>query len=179
MNLIVTDIDVGDETLLEEASEEAGKIFLREMDALKRKVESAGRDSAVRALESSYDPERRQHRATDLLDHFLHRKERGSIVIYVTTADIYTGKLNFIFGLALPRRRAGLVSTNRLSSDDRPLLIDRLVKEIVHETGHILGLEHCPNPECVMHFSNTLAHTDRKNRELCPRCAKRLRAMHE
>ena len=61
---------------------------------------------------------------------------------------------------------------------DRPGLINRLVKEIVHETGQILGLEHCPNPECVMHFSNTLAHTDRKKRTLCSKCANRLRSVH-
>jgi hypothetical protein len=28
--------------------------------------------------------------------------------------------------------------------------------ETVHELGHLLNLGHCPNPRCVMHFSNSL-----------------------
>lgn len=50
----------------------------------------------------------------------------------------------------------------------------RLIKEAVHELGHTLGLEHCADPCCVMHFSNRLADTDLKGDAYCTRCAGRL-----
>jgi archaemetzincin len=61
----------------------------------------------------------------------------------------------------------------RLHADDDSALFDaRVLKEAVHEYGHTLGLGHCVDPGCVMHFSNTLADTDRKGDWFCPRCAK-------
>ena len=48
------------------------------------------------------------------------------------------------------------------------------LKEAVHELGHTLGLAHCPNAKCVMHFSNSLADTDRKGSVLCPVCQRRV-----
>jgi archaemetzincin len=49
------------------------------------------------------------------------------------------------------------------------------VKEAVHELGHTLGMEHCPDRSCVMYFSNSLADTDRKGEAYCSRCAARLK----
>jgi archaemetzincin len=48
------------------------------------------------------------------------------------------------------------------------------VKEAVHELGHMFGLDHCSDLRCVMHFSNSLADTDRKGRDFCPSCRARL-----
>ncbi|TLX91314.1 MAG: hypothetical protein E6K97_02920 [Thaumarchaeota archaeon] len=39
-----------------------------------------------------------------------------------------------------------------------------MVKECVHELGHIFGFVHCPNIECVMYFSNSLSDTDIKGK---------------
>ncbi len=54
------------------------------------------------------------------------------------------------------------------------LFKERALKEAIHELGHLLGLGHCPNPACVMFFSNSLGDTDRKGPGLCPECRRRL-----
>ena len=75
-----------------------------------------------------------------------------------------------MFGIASPGG-ACLVSTARLlAGADEVLFRARLLKEAVHELGHTLGLEHCADPGCVMHFSNRLADTERKGDVYCNRC---------
>ncbi|MHB1160836.1 MAG: hypothetical protein ACYC3V_10980 [Chloroflexota bacterium] len=48
------------------------------------------------------------------------------------------------------------------------MVLRRAIKEAIHELGHTYGLEHCGDPLCVMHFSNTLMETDRKSDRFCP-----------
>jgi archaemetzincin len=40
----------------------------------------------------------------------------------------------------------------------------------VHELGHTVGLPHCSDSRCVMHFSNCLEDTDQKGTSFCRRC---------
>ncbi|MEW6585820.1 MAG: hypothetical protein AB1442_09465 [Nitrospirota bacterium] len=47
--------------------------------------------------------------------------------------------------------------------------------EAVHEIGHTFGLVHCSDPNCAMHFSNSLRDTDRKSSEFCGICVERIR----
>jgi len=91
----------------------------------------------------------------------------------ITPYDLYSGDLNFVFGIALPFK-GFVVSYARLLSKDRELFLSRVRKEITHEAGHVFGLPHCPNPKCVMHFSNSLIDTDLKGEDFCPSCRKRL-----
>jgi predicted Zn-dependent protease len=50
------------------------------------------------------------------------------------------------------------------------LLWDRLVKESVHELGHVLGLRHCPDWRCVMASTHDVERLDLKGEEYCPSC---------
>ncbi len=119
----------------------------------------------------AYNPHRRQYRADAFLDSA--RLERGDRVLAVTNSDLYSGRLNFVFGLAELPGKAAVISLCRLRMDaDQATFRDRAVKEAVHELGHTFGLQHCMNPECVMTFSNSLEDTDRKNREFCGLCSK-------
>lgn len=131
-------------------------------------------DAPVPLPLAAYDPARGQYRAEPLLA--LASGHGARHVLAVTQRDLFAGDLNFVLGIASPRG-ACMVSTARLlAGADDALFCARLIKEAVHELGHTLGLEHCANPRCVMHFSNSLADTDRKGDAYCRRCARRLEA---
>lgn len=91
----------------------------------------------------------------------------------VTDVDLYAERLNFVFGQAEMGGGIAVISLNRLRSDDSRLFLMRALKEVLHELGHGTGLGHCDDTGCVMHFSNTLADTDRKGPGYCEACHSR------
>ncbi|MEM4658256.1 MAG: archaemetzincin family Zn-dependent metalloprotease [Candidatus Methanosuratincola sp.] len=100
-------------------------------------------------------------------------KTDADLVLGVIDHDLYTEDLNFVFGLAY--LNFCVISLFRLASEKKDILYLRALKEGVHELGHVSGLGHCPDPLCVMHFSNTLADTDMKGENFCRRCLDKLR----
>ena len=96
----------------------------------------------------------------------------------VTKLDLYLSVFTFVFGAAHLDGLAGVVSLHRLdprryaTAGGRELLRDRLVKEAVHECGHLLGAVHCSQPGCVMQFSGAVEEIDLKSARLCPDCAR-------
>ena len=98
----------------------------------------------------------------------------------VVDVDLFTPGLNFVFGQAQMGGPAAVIALPRLSQsfyglpEDEALFHQRAVKEAVHELGHTYGLGHCRNPRCVMSFSNSLPDVDRKERDFCPSCRRKL-----
>ncbi len=101
-------------------------------------------------------------------------KPGDRVVVGVVAGDGYVSGLNFVFGLATPDLGVATVYTWRLSDSDASRFLSRLLKEVMHELGHLLGLSHCVNPKCVMSFSNSVADVDSKDAWLCPACRVKL-----
>jgi len=114
------------------------------------------------------DAERGQSRAEPLLDALAAGP--GDRVLGVTAEDLYTGTYSFIFGLARIQGRPAVISLARLSTPDPERFRDRVAKEGIHEVGHTLGADNCPNRGCVMSFSDSADAVDRKTRAFCGRC---------
>ena len=130
--------------------------------------QQAGRAETFDIPEAAYDTQRKQYHALKVIRAMVDRNMiTNDANLLVIQDDIYVHRMNFVFGLADPGTRTAIVSTFRLDGDH---LIDRLEKEIVHELGHLAGLDHCPDLRCVMHFSSTLSDTDMKTADLCPAC---------
>ncbi len=107
--------------------------------------------------------------------------EQGfSAILGIIDRDLFVPRLNFVFGEADAATRTAIISLARLRPEfygrprDERLLRSRAIKEAVHEIGHIYGLTHCPDPACVMFFSNRLEDTDTKEANLCQRHRDRL-----
>ncbi|MDH5816652.1 MAG: archaemetzincin family Zn-dependent metalloprotease [Candidatus Nezhaarchaeota archaeon] len=124
---------------------------------------------------------RGQYNSSIVLDELLRLYNRGFFgnyqrVVGLADVDAYVLGLNFVFGEALLGGPVAAVYLARLRSEfygglhDRELLVERTCKEVVHELGHTFGLRHCPNPRCVMHFSNTILDVDFKEVLFCLRC---------
>ncbi|MCS7129030.1 MAG: archaemetzincin family Zn-dependent metalloprotease [Candidatus Caldarchaeum sp.] len=140
------------------------KVFKAEVSVEVKRLEN---------VESSYDGKRRQYNAVRLLE------DLGPVDTYtliLTDRDLYVPGLNYVFGYAPGMK--GLVSVYRLKPPklfyDENLYFLRVVKECLHEVGHMLGLLHCKSPGCVMNFSNNVFEVDLKSDSFCSKCLSKL-----
>jgi archaemetzincin len=135
-----------------------------------------------------------RYRADSLLDWMSVRDyDTIDIVIGLTTKDISITKYKDasrtkikepewkykdfgIFGLGRIKGEVCVVSSNRLSVGvSKELFYKRLTRIACHEVGHVLGLHHCPNKNCLMNDANeSISTIDNNNGELCADCKKEI-----
>lgn len=155
----------------------------RLVDGLNRVCHASASLGAARPLPpGAFDQARRQYATRafldDLRDHVRNATGKGvDLPIGLAAVDLFVSRMSFVFGEADPESGTALISALRLRPEyyqhpaDEGLLDERLLKEAIHEHGHVAGFSHCSDPRCIMHFSNTIEDTDCKDRRLCPRCA--------
>lgn len=117
-----------------------------------------------------------------VLDSFLiKRKPKDAVVLMgITERDLYPiPEWNYVFGLASYENGVGVTSIYRFanghltdSNFNESLL--RLMKISSHEIGHMFGITHCLNANCVMNGTNTLSETDFHYARACSLCQRKL-----
>ncbi len=125
----------------------------------------------------SFEARRNQYYSTKILKEMLGNVPRDALkLLGVTDKDLCIPILTYVFGEAQVGGTAAVVSLARLRQEhyglepDRPLLLERLRKESLHELGHTFGLVHCPSRDCVMYLSNTVVDVDTRGRDFCRGC---------
>jgi archaemetzincin len=132
-------------------------------------------------LSEYYDPARRQYNANTLLQQVDSISFPDSFkTLGLFNVDLFIPILTFIFGQAFLNGRTGIASLSRLSNErygmeaDKQFLLDRFIKEVIHELGHTFGLIHCYHVTCVMRSSTYVEDIDQKDQHFCPACRNRL-----
>ena len=106
--------------------------------------------------------------------------EPGTVWMGVTAHDIGLALFTFVFGRARRYGHAALVSLARLGPEsyglppDPDLVARRAVAEIMHELGHVAGLVHCRDMNCVMFFATNVETIDVRGTGFCAACAAQL-----
>lgn len=119
---------------------------------------------------------------TYILDRVLKPRLPRDAVSYLglTASDLWPGRgWNFVFGQASLDERVGVWSIYRNGDPEGGpqsfrLFMLRTLKTAVHETGHMLSMQHCTAYECNMCGSNSRVEADRRPIALCPECLGKL-----
>jgi len=128
----------------------------------------------------------RQYFADLILEKGMKFKDENSIVIIITSSDIYTYGTNYIFGLAT--KGIGIISSARIdpnfwndipeiyeySKKGEEFFIRQFSKVLLHEFGHTLSLSHCNKINCVMYYSNSPIELYHKGEDYCKDCWNRI-----
>jgi len=143
-------------------------------------------DSAVDILQGikipreSFNPNRGQYYSTIILNKLvLLRSSPREKILGILDEDLYVPKTSFVLSDVDPQAKVAVISMHRLRLqsldiyDDEKLHFSRTLKEMVHNLGHLLNLKDCPNPKCVMHFSDTLLEADGKSEKFCDNCRRK------
>lgn len=125
----------------------------------------------------AYDARRDQYYSTLLLQRLQSlASDPQTAWLGVTGLDLFIPILTYLFGEGQLGGRCAIVSLHRLREEfyglppNPDLSRQRLAKESVHELGHVLGLRHCLDWQCVMSSTHDLERLDLKGEGYCQSC---------
>jgi archaemetzincin len=132
-------------------------------------------------LDDFFSVERKQYFSTQIIAEAIKlTDEFNGKIILLTDVDIFVPVLTFIFGEAQLNGKHSILSVCRLHEEfysgitNEKLLLERTVKEALHELGHCYGLRHCVDWDCVMHSSPGIEEVDIKGNTFCRNCVSQI-----
>jgi archaemetzincin len=133
---------------------------------------------------AAYYAPRKRYRAELLLDHLERVAPANAVrVLGLTAVDISTTRGSVpdwgILGLATVDGRVGVLSKYRCRRGAKTDIaaLHRFGKTAVHELGHTLGLNHCPQLGCLMEDARGTVFTTDREYDLCAKCRARLQSL--
>lgn len=118
----------------------------------------------------AYLSTRRQYDAVKILKKIAAEVDGAPIKLAIMPFDLCISILTYVYGESQLGGRAAVVSTNRLAHRSQERTLNRIAKICIHEVGHIFGLEHCWEPDCLMRFSTQMEQLDRLPLHYCSAC---------
>lgn len=100
-------------------------------------------------------------------------------ILGITSVELLDDERESFFGQAEygPEAKIAMISLYYLFPESykkiKNLLLERVLKETLHEIGHTLGLEHCIN-NCVMIYSDEIISIDIKPAIFCEECREKI-----
>ncbi|WP_422928509.1 archaemetzincin [Singulisphaera sp. PoT] len=94
-------------------------------------------------------------------------------VLALTTADLTPREgRSWVFGQASLMFRVGVWSLYRQGDlkSEPALVLRRTIQTAVHETGHMLGIQHCTAYQCGMNGTGSREEADSRPLAFCPEC---------
>lgn len=128
-------------------------------------------------LPATFDPVRKQYSSSLILQQLIASPPADACkILGITDVDLFIPILTYVFGEAQLDGIGAVVSLHRLKNqfyglpEDDGLMVERLLKEAVHELGHTFGLFHCTWFGCALNASTYVEDIDQKSCELCLDC---------
>jgi archaemetzincin len=125
-------------------------------------------------------------------------KEVKNVNIGIFDRDMFSGNVDYVFGLASLFPKIGVISiirlhphfnedyfsrglkkrksgkfpliARKLNTHEKNIYYERILKETSRVVGHTLELKHCDNRRCIMAPSNTVMDIDQKDIAFCNSC---------
>ena len=138
--------------------------------------------NSISQLEKSYFKSGLKYRSTELINYF-SKYIQGEIngILFITISDLYSPVFARYYGEAQLNGKVGIISAFHLNenlseeSHNSVVFLSRLQKEAIHEVGHLFGVTHCMDPNCVMNLSGKSCDIDIKSSSFCKNCSEVLR----
>jgi archaemetzincin len=135
--------------------------------------------------QEAFNQQRGQFYSTVILSKLeLMKSAPEEKMLGVVDEDLYVPTRNFVIGEADAVGKCAVISLFRLKRenyemlDEEKILFSRLLKEAVHQLGHLWGFDDCRNPKCIMYLTDNMTEVDRKGIKFCDSCLRRVKVWH-
>ncbi len=121
------------------------------VDSLNHFFHNVFLNNNIEIPKTSYVKDRNRYRADTIIRILRDSRQGDTITVGLTNFDISTTKNRIkdwgVMGLGYRPGKSCVISTFRLNKNNRK---SQLIKVVLHEIGHTLGLPHCIDKECLM-----------------------------